>query len=302
MKNKILLLAIIGIIFSCNKDENDTPSTPTPPTLYTLPIVVHVIHGGENIGEGSNLSDERIKEQIKSLNDDFRRKKGTLGENNSPISDDSFIQFKLAQRDANGAPTNGIIRINYYENDPDRDESERPHDWLPRLAYWNPEKYINVWVYGGLNRNEALGYATIPTTNLPGLEEELVAVGDGIMINAHHFGKSEIQDGAHLGKTLTHEMGHFLGLFHIWGRYDGKHCHEQDDYIEDTPPVAGPIENCDNPPLACDGKIAPVNNYMNITYDKCLNEFTKDQIERMRYVLKHAVRRKSLTNSNTIDR
>ncbi|WP_176829895.1 M43 family zinc metalloprotease [Tenacibaculum sp. MAR_2009_124] len=302
MKNKILLLAIIGIIFSCNKDENTINPTPENPELLILPIVVHIIHGGENIGQGSNLSTERIKEQIRSLNDDFRRKKGTLGENNSPISDDSFIQFKLTEVTPNGNPTNGITRINYFENIPDKDVNDRPHDWLPKIAYWNPEKYINVWVYGGFPQDQLLGLATIPTTNLPGLEAPLQALGDGIMINALHFGKSDMDSGANLGKTLTHEMGHFLGLFHVWGRYEGKGCQQQDDHIQDTAPVAGPIDNCDNPPLACDGKIAPVNNYMNITYDKCLNVFTKEQIKRMRYVLENAARRKNLTSSNTIDR
>lgn len=302
MKNKFWHLAIVMVLFSCSKNNDTLPETPDESILYTLPVVVHVIHSGESEGEGSNLSTARIKEQIESLNDDFRRVPGTLGENNFPYSDDAFIRFKLAERTPDGDPTNGIGRVNYFDVNPDKGDDDHMHDWLPQLGYWDPEKYINIWVYGGFNPNENLGLATLPTTDLPGLEKELQVNGDGIMINAHHFGKSGATDDDNLGKTLTHEMGHFLGLYHLWGRVDGKPCLEQDDFVEDTPPVAGPLFNCDDSQLACDGQPAPVSNYMNLTSDKCMNTFTKGQIARMRHVLKNAVRRKSLTSSDVITR
>ncbi|MEN7548774.1 M43 family zinc metalloprotease [Rapidithrix thailandica] len=297
MKTIILLIIISGLLFSC--EENDTPPVETPVALYTLPVVVHIIHSGEDVGEGANLPEERVREQIKSLNDDFRRVPGTLGENNSPLSDDAFIQFKLAEIDPEGNPTNGIHRVNYFDAENETDLFDK----LPTIAYWNPEKYLNIWVYGGLPPNTLAGRASLPTTDLPGLEDELGTIGDAVMINVHHFGKSDVEGPLNLGKTLTHEMGHFLGLLHVWGKvHEGKPCLEFDDFVEDTPPVSNAIDCNGGTPLACDGQPAPVNNYMNLTADKCLNMFTKGQIERMRYVLENAVRRKSLLTSEAIDR
>ncbi len=302
MKKTFLLFLILGLLFSCSKDEETLPETPKHPTIYTLPIVVHVIHSGQAENEGINISTERIMEQIESLNNDFRRKAGTLGENNSPLSDDSYIQFKLADRTPDGATTSGIVRVNYYDVKPDRGENDQLHDLLPQYGYWNPAKYINIWVYGGFLPNENLGQATLPFTSLPGLDIELQFKGDGIMINTHHFGKSDIEGGDNLGRTLTHEMGHFLGLLHIWGKTEGKPCLEQDDFVADTPPVAGPVWDCNNNPLACDGQPAPATNYMNLTSDICMNTFTIGQIGRMRYVLENAIRRESLTTSDAINR
>lgn len=302
MKN-ILRIVIFALLFSCNEDEVQDPNPPglDQPTLYTLPIVVHVIHSGQEIGDSINLPEARIKEQILSLNNDFRRNEGTLGENNSPLSDDSFIQFKLAEIDPEGNPTNGIKRINYLEHKPDNSDDIQAN-WLYKLGYWDPEKYINVWVYGGFLPEENLGYATLPTTDLPGLERELQVKSDGIMINTHHFGKSTVETKAHLGRTLTHEMGHFLGLLHIWGKEEGGTCNEFDDFIDDTPPVDRRLFECNPVPVSCNGKPAPVTNYMNIMKDECMDMFTKGQIERMRYVLRNAPRRKNLTTSDAISR
>ncbi|UTD16375.1 hypothetical protein HER15_13235 [Tenacibaculum mesophilum] len=308
MKKTFLITTLFSLLFACSSETKiDLPENPEPPLdnleVYTLPVVVHIIHGGESIGEGFNLATERIKEQIQSLNHDFRRVAGTLGENNSPHSSDSFIQFKLAEIDPNGNPTNGINRINYYDNTPVRGDKDR-FDWLPEFEYWNPNKYINIWVYGGYAPNTFAGAASFPTTNLPGIEDELKTIGDGILINVHHFGKSDVSGGLNLGKTLTHEMGHFLGLLHIWGAaLEGKPCYDHDDFIEDTPPVSGSINGCNGAiPKACDEQPAPVNNYMNLTDDRCMNVFTKGQIKRMRYVLEHAERRKTLITSDVISR
>ena len=143
---KIFSFTILSLLlFSCSSDEKG--NLPEPPLdnleLYTLPVVVHIIHDGENIGGGFNLATKRIKEQIQSLNHDFRRVAGTLGENNSPLSSDSFIQFKLAEIDPNGNPTDGINRINYYDETPERGDKDR-FDWLPEFEYWNPNKYIRL--------------------------------------------------------------------------------------------------------------------------------------------------------------
>ncbi|WP_109830621.1 M43 family zinc metalloprotease [Reichenbachiella versicolor] len=297
---KYLSLAVFILLFSCSKDEDET-FDPNEPKLYTLPVVVHVIHSGQAIGDSINISEDRIKEQIESLNNDFRRKTGTLGENNSALSDDSYIQFKLAESDPDGNPTTGITRINFLKNKPNNTDDIQAN-WLYKLGYWDPENYINIWVYGGFRPKENLGYATLPTADLDGLREEIQVNSDGIMINTHHFGKSTIDTEANLGRTLTHEMGHFLGLLHIWGKEESEHCMDFDDFVEDTSPVTGPIFECDEIPLSCIGEPAPVKNYMNLLKDECMNTFTQGQIKRMRFVLENSPRRKNLMHSNTISR
>lgn len=100
-------------ISSCHKENGiTTPDGPEPGVdLIYLPVVIHIIHNGEAIGDGPNLSAERIKRQIKILNEDFRRKKGTRGYNNHPDGGDAKIEFVLARQTPGGETTNGINRI-----------------------------------------------------------------------------------------------------------------------------------------------------------------------------------------------
>ena len=305
MKKTLLILTAFILICACTQDSDNQPDVPIidQPTLYTLPVVVHVIHDGEDIGGSINLAESKIKEQIEGLNNDFRRVKGTLGENNSPISDDAFIQFKLAEFTPEGEMTNGINRVNYFDVFPRVNDYVDLFDRLPKLANWDPEKYINIWVYA-LPPNTLAGRASFPSTDLPGLEGGLATIGDGVMVNSFHFGFSTVDGTVNLGKTLTHEMGHFLGLLHLWGlAHEGEDCFEYDDFVQDTPFVSRSISGCNgNIPLACDGSVAPTNNYMNLTSDECMSVFTKGQIARMRYVLENAPRRMTLRTSNAITR
>src|SRR5690606_5227749 len=93
-----------------------------------------------------------------------------------------------------------------------------------------------------------------------------------------------------LGRTLTHEVGHYLGLLHPWG--DGS-C-ETNDYCDDTPPVSGPTNGCHATAIACDGRPAMTENYMDFIDDACMNVFTADHVRRMRYVLENSPNRISL--------
>ena len=302
MKKHLLLVLLFGSIFSCVQEDDSMLVEPEPQDeIYILPIVVHVVHAGEQVGHGYNLSLERIESQIETLNNDFRKKEGTLGHNTSPISNDAQIEFKLAQFDPDGNPINGINRIDHHDIEIVADHTYLPFDWLPQYGYWNPDNYINIWVLPS-EPNLFLGSSTIPQTDLAGLDEELKTVGDGILINTIHFGYSNIDGGANLGRTLTHEVGHFLGLEHLWGKIENADCLDYDDYLEDTPPVSRRTGNCNSEALNCNGNVSLTCNYMDYTSDACMNMFTNDQITRMRYVLENAIRRKSLTISKSIDR
>lgn len=286
---------------ACSKNEN-VPETILPPELpeavpeiVQLPIVVHIIHNGEAIGEGPNISLGRVLRQIEILNADFRRKEGTRGFNDHPNGADSKIEFVLARFDPNNKPINGINRINTQEHNVKELGYNQNH--FAQYAYWNPEEYINVWVTPLPLSTQCivLGTSTGPLTDLPGTE--LLSVpqegdAEGILINWSHFGKSEIDCQARFGRTLTHEMGHYFGLLHPWGRKD---C-DFNDHCDDTPAVDVEVFGRVSF-MGCSGENVMIGNYMNFSDDDVMNIFTKDQVARMRYVLENHDGRKSLISS-----
>ncbi|WP_425237282.1 M43 family zinc metalloprotease [Ulvibacterium sp.] len=285
------------LISSCTKDSiTTTPITPEPvEDIVFLPVVVHVIHSGENLGTGPNLSKERIIRQMEILNEDFRRKKGTRGYNDHPDGGDTKIEFVLAKQTQDGKPTTGINRIDTSKvKIPDLGYNQNHY---AQYAYWDPSQYINIWTTPLPESSKCLvlGNATGPKTDLPGTQY-LALPGpndsEGILINWIHFGESDIDCHARHGRTLTHEMGHYLGLLHTWG---GKDC-TFNDYCDDTPAVDKEVFGT-TPFIGCAGEKIMLGNYMNYTHDEVMNIFTQDQIARMHYVLKNHKGRKALTQS-----
>ncbi|MEP1095361.1 MAG: M43 family zinc metalloprotease [Cyclobacteriaceae bacterium] len=296
--NKLKYILLSLVVISCSKD--DDPSFPAIDEIIWIPIVVHVLHGGEEIGDGPNLSQERIEGQIRILNEDFRRKEGTRGFNTHPDGGDSKIEFVLARQDPNGEPTSGIVRIDTTGIDIDIDLSYS-QNFFSEYSYWNPEHYINIWTTPLPIEVAclALGVSTGPVTDLPGGDHFLIprdGDSDGILVNWAHFGESSIDCHARFGRTLTHEMGHYLGLLHTWGAMD---C-EFNDYCDDTPAVDDFVFGREAF-AGCAGNQIMIGNYMNYSEDEVMNIFTNDQIERMRYVLQNSPRRKGLPTSKGLE-
>ena len=256
--------------------------------VMTIPVVVHIVHNGESIGSGSNLSENRVIEQIDRLNEDFRRLNADTV--NTPtefkgVAADAEIEFVLAKRDPYGLPTNGINRVLGT-----RAVYDLVHNTeLKALSYWPAEEYLNLWV---AQQESLLGYAQFPVSTLGGLETVSEnRLTDGVVIDSDFFGNNPGLTPESIGRTCTHEVGHFLGLRHVWG--DGG-C-SVDDFCDDTPRSNSSNFGCPNA-NSC-GSDDMVQNYMDLSDDRCMNLFTICQKSRMKVVLSNSPRRASLTTS-----
>ncbi len=274
----------------------------TAATVYTIPVVVHVVHNGEAEGTGTNISAAQVTSQIQILNEDYRRRQGTRGYNTSPVGADAAIEFRLAARDPDGFPATGIVRVRGTQ----RAWNIEDETALKSLSYWPAEQYLNIWVCN--LEDETLGFAQLPESNrLPGVP----APGqtnprlDGVVIGHRYFGEggATLASGNDFryGRTTTHEVGHFLGLRHIWGDPPAPEqgC-AYDDYCQDTPNTRQPNYDCpqgDSTTCITPRQREMVENYMDYTDDACMNLFTREQVLRMRTVLENSPRRVSLPTS-----
>ncbi len=275
--------------------------------VMVIPVVVHVIHNNsESVGVGKNLSIARIQSQIDVLNEDFRKMAGTNGDDQTGYGVDTEIEFALAAIGPDGEPTDGIDR---YVVNPSSYTSQSAIDDLKGFTIWDPSKYLNIWTVAMTGSiSNLLGYAQFPDYNMPGLQEPGMASGeftDGVVINYNNFGSAEKVSGLNgsapynLGRTTTHEVGHFLGLRHIWG--DEINC-QGNDYCSDTPVQTDKSQNCPFPETdTCPQPGFDLfQDYMDYSNDACLSVFTEDQRDRMHVILANAPRRASLLTSGVL--
>lgn len=268
-------------------------------TVYEIPVVVHVVHRlGESEGTASNIPEGQITSQINTLNEDFRRMNADQVNTPSDFEDDAAdvkVEFVLAKRDPEGLPTNGIVRVVGNQDSFTIHQASE----LAANSYWPAEEYLNIWVAnlsGGL-----LGFAKFPVSNEPGMDNapNLNRLIDGVYIDYEYFGTGYNADDFSKGRTLVHEVGHWLGLRHIWGDGD---C-GVDDFCDDTPLQSGSSDyskTCDElegkDTCGADG-LDMYQNYLDYSADECMNLFTNCQGDRMRTVLENSPRRKELLGS-----
>lgn len=247
-------------------------------TEKTLPIVFHVMHTGEAVGQGANITDERILETLDAVNDQFRKVPGSTGDG---IGVDTKIDFCLARRAPDGSPTSGITRHDL-SNIPDfvadgiavSSVSDGASDLqVKSIACWDVDEYVNVYIVPQINGGTGItGYAYTGATG---------NCLDGVVILS-----SRVQITDYIqGKTLTHELGHYLSLQHTFSNTTScipeSNCETQGDGVCDTP-VTTTNYFCDSP--ACAG--AMVENYMDYTGDLCRDAYTEGQAEKMHaYIL-----------------
>ena len=256
--------------------------------VINIPVVFHVVYNTSS----QNISDAQINAQIAQLNADFARLNSDAA--NTPsvfagIAANTNIQFCLAKRDPSGNVTSGIVRkqttvTSFSTNNAVKKSSQGGSD------AWPASSYLNIWSCN--LGNNLLGYAQFPGGS---------AATDGVVVLFSSVG-SLAQPGTaapyHYGRTATHEVGHWLNLYHIWGD-DGNQCTGSDN-VNDTPNQADENYGCPGfPTLSCsNGPNGDMYmNYMDYTNDGCMNMFTTGQGTRMNALFGAGGARASLLTS-----
>ena len=242
---------------------------------YKIPVVVHVIHadGAENI------SDAQIKNGIEVLTRNWRKRNPDTTDIVAPfqsVAADMEVEFELAKLDPLGRCTNGINRI--------RSEmtTTGTHN-VKSLIHWPADRYLNVYVV----RNAAglAGHALMP------FQADSVPAWDGIVISGNYFGSIGTSDPVK-SVVLSHEVGHYLNLYHIWGGNNvpgfyylpvgqAGNC-AVGDSVADTPPTRG-WSTCNLAGNSCGAGVDNVQNFMDYAY--CARMFTQGQKQRVHAAL-----------------
>jgi hypothetical protein len=290
-------------------DQNNLKSQ----TTYVIPIVVHVIHGGQNIGTFPNVSQAQINSQIPVLNNDFAGSgfnSGNVPAAFAALKADCNISFCMAQLDPNGNSLQepGINRVNYNTiqgaTNPAAASSQNAFfnlmdNTIKPNTIWDPTRYLNIWISDAHNAIGILGYASFPSgSGLTGLGGGTgTALDDGVWIWTRSFGTINVMAPYNRGRTATHEVGHWLGLRHVWG---DSNCGT--DFCNDTPVQQTSNFGCPNfPKVTCtNGPNGDMfMNFMDYSDDPCLYMFTPDQRTRMHTALANGPFRNMLTASSS---
>ncbi len=266
LKNEILNFQQ-GVRLAGHSHKNERAAN-----VRIIPVVVHVIHqyGPENISKA------QILDQIRTLNLDFRRQNADASNTRSvfqSVAIDCEVEFRMATKDPQGNCTDGIERIYSSLTNNANDAS--------KLNPWPKDKYLNIWIVkdiddnlGGGGIGTVLGYAQFP---YPGSGATKT---DGVMIRGDYFGSIGTASGkSNNGRTATHEVGHWLGLFHTFqGGCNGSFPAED---VYDTPPVASANSGCPSNRNTCTNDVPDlpdqIENYMDYTNGNCQNMFSSGQ-------------------------
>ena len=266
-------------------------STGNSNVVVTVPVVIHVLY----TNSAQNISDAQILSQLDVLNEDYGLRNADTTVTPpvfQPLMSDVQIQFCLADIDPNGNPTSGIERrqvtINRIGN------GNRYYNYNQGgLSAWNADYYLNFWLCD-IDGGSTLGYTYLPGT--------VNSNQDGIVIDPQYFGTiGTVTPPFNKGRTVTHEVGHWFNLEHIWADESG--C-AADDYVADTPQQKGENYGCPSYPQTnqSGGRCNSADpssmfmNYMDYTDDACMVMFTQGQTARMQAALNNF--RSSLFTSN----
>jgi PKD repeat protein len=239
--------------------------------IRTIPVVIHIMYSGQS----SNISDAQVHDAMRIINEDFNKLNSdtvSIIDEFKPIIADAGIEFKLAKIDPEGNCTKGITRtFTLLTND----AGENVKD----IIKWDPSSYLNVWVVSSIGIG-AGGYSYYPG-QAPNNDANA-----GVVILASQFGSIGASNGNNSSnRSLTHEIGHYLGLNHTWGDSNENNVQSNcnwDDGIADTPETIGTDGTCNLAQTTC-FSLDNVQNFMD--YASCPKMYTEGQKNAMRQAL-----------------
>ena len=268
---------ILGGPGDCSMELTNPAAEYEPDVGCEITVVVHRL---ESLTGDGVYPDSLVRTQIDVLNEDFQAVPGTNGFGGY----NSRIRFRLATRDPAGNPSPGWTRTTneFWFNDlPDPLNGT----YYDNLA-WDPHRYLNIYTLspeapGGL----ILGYVPwLPQEGPVGSNE------DGVRCLWSSFGRVSPNPPYHLGRTVTHEVGHYIGLYHTFqdgcGTTTAPGCYSTGDRVCDTNPEAASQGGCPVGEASC-GLPDPIHDYMDYTNDACMNQFTHEQVRRMICTLRY---------------
>lgn len=244
-------------------------------TTVTIPVVFHVLHQGG----AENITDAQIQSAVAILTRDFRKKNSDTTNIVVPyknLAADVNVEFKLANKDPDGKCTNGITR-----------HFDEKTNWVMDLnnyTYtWPNDKYMNVYVVNSMPN--AAGYTFLPGT---------VPVSADAIVILHNYVGEIGTSSAYTSRALTHEVGHWLGLSHVWGNTNNPGVACGDDGVSDTPITKGHgFCNLASPIDCTPGVPENIQNYMEYAF--CSNMFTIGQSNLM-----NGIMGSSIANRNNV--
>lgn len=273
---------------------------------FVIPVVVHVIHDN---GTG-NISLEQVQDAIDLLNEDYGRTNEDADQTRAefqPIATPAPFEFRLAKLDPTGSPTDGVVRI----NDPSNTYNVRNE---PKgVSYWNSRNYFNIWIVNSIRSSSGGGGTVLGFAQFPGTGSWSTY---GLVMRHDQFGR--IGTSRADGRTLTHEVGHCLGLYHTFQSGCGSDCSSSGDRVCDTPPVSTSTWSCSFTQNTCSNDNRGISftsegdtlrltsdypdqieNYM--SYDDCQNMFSKGQVDVMVSVMSQFSRLITLSSDDNLD-
>ena len=251
-----------------------------------IPVVVHIVHTGQSIGSGANISMTQINSAIDRMNNRFRNLHGQ--------SVDTEIEFVLAQRDPDGNATTGVVRVDgssvtdYSNEGVDAGSGSglgANEEEIKTLSKWPNTDYYNIWVITEIENNGG-GFGIQGYAYYPGASPAV----DGTIIMHTCFGTTgTVNSWNNQGRTLVHELGHGLNVAHTFnGDSNGTSCPTgAGDNVADTDPHIRASSNCPTGTNSCTGGSidSVTSNLMNYSNQSCAVEFTTGQSDRMRAAL-----------------
>jgi Pregnancy-associated plasma protein-A len=289
MRITIIYLLMFSFLFSCKKAE----TLPNDQVLE-FPVVFHILHEGAAIGSGDNVPASVVQYGINLLNNVYS-------------ANSTKIKFRLARTGPSGQTMTepGIDRINIGRTSLTKAEVFTNNAWGKNYV-WNPDEYINIFILDVIDSPDGWTYAPFTPSSSPNIIKGLSATSGDDYANSPNsqaifLRKDFFAYQAGLGiywPVLPHEMGHYLGLFHLYSNActtDGDFCDDTRDYnLANNPNITSTGLRTD-----CKGQSYQSNNMMDyLFHNPSIFQISTDQIKRMRSVSANCILRKNVWKSS----